>query len=441
MLTDLYQLTMYNSYVRSGMDKPAVFEFFVRQMPPGRSFFIACGLETVLDYLECLRFTDEEIAYLRKTGRFSERLIEELENFQFTGDVYAMPEGTVFFPDEPIIRVEASIPQAQLVETRIINLLHYQTLIATKAVRCMLAANGRAVLVDFGLRRAHGAEAGLLAARASYIAGFIGTSTVLADFLYGIPIFGTMAHSFIEAHEREEEAFVDFCMANPHNTTLLIDTYDTIKGAKNAVKAAQHLKNLGIRVQRVRLDSGDILKLSKQVRRLLDREGFSDIQIFVSGNMDEFTIKELLDAGAPINGFGVGTKLDTSDDVPYLECAYKLTEYNGLPRMKKSPGKATYPGRKQVYRNCDESGAMRGDILTVYGDEQPGAPLIVPVMRGGKRLRPAPTLKDMAAYTRGQLSSLPDYLRTIDGRTSPYPVKIAPALRKLKITTEAQLEK
>ena len=247
-----------------------------------------------------------------------------------------MPEGTVFFETEPVVRVTAPIPEAQLLETRLINILHFETMIASKAVRCVLAAEGKSSLVDFGLRRAHGAEAGLLAARASYIAGFTGTSTVLAEAVYGIPIFGTMAHSFVEAYEREEDAFVDFARTNPDNATLLIDTYDTLRGAEKAAEVAKTLAREAIRVRAVRLDSGDLLTLSKDVRRILDEKGFREIRIFVSGNIDEHAIRTLLTHGAPIDGFGVGTKLDTSADAPYMDSAYKLMEYAGRPRCKTS---------------------------------------------------------------------------------------------------------
>ncbi|MBN1663720.1 MAG: nicotinate phosphoribosyltransferase [Deltaproteobacteria bacterium] len=438
LLTDLYQLTMLQAYVEGDMKDKAVFEFFVRALPEGRAFLIACGLESCLKFFEDMRFSDAEIGYLKQSGRFSPALISYLSDFRFTGDVYAMPEGTVFFADEPLIRVEAPICEAQLVETRLINLMQFETLIASKAARCILAADGRASLIDFGLRRAHGAEAGLLAARASYIAGFIGTATVLAEPVFGIPIFGTMAHSFIEAHNDEQDAFVDFCLANPNNTTLLIDTYDTAGGARKAVAAAKILAKKGIPVQRVRLDSGDLLALSKEVRRILDSEGFQAIQIFVSGNMDEFGIRDLLAQGAPIDGFGVGTKLDTSSDAPYLECAYKLTEYAGQARMKKSSGKVSFPGRKQVFRKY-RKGRMTGDTITIAGDLLAGMPLLEPVMVGGKRLAPARTLTEIADYTREQLSTLPEELRDLTAKSSAYPVKISPALERLKNETEAML--
>jgi nicotinate phosphoribosyltransferase len=323
-----------------------------------------------------------------------------------------MPEGTVFFENEPMVRVVASMPEAQLIETRLVNIVHFETLIASKAARCMLAADDRAVLIDFGVRRSYGAEAGLLAARDSYMTGFAGTSTVLAEAIFGIPIFGTMAHSYVEAHGDELEAFLSFARANPNNTTLLIDTYDVHKGARKAVDAANILKETGIIVRAVRLDSGDLLVLSKDIREILDQAGLTDIRIFASGNLDEYAIRDLLSYGAPINGFGVGTKLDTSEDAPYMECAYKLMEYAGTPRFKKSPGKATIPGRKQVFRQFADR-TMVQDILTVEGDEIEGVPLLAKVMSGGKIISGRRQLKEIAAYTRSQLNALPAHFQRL----------------------------
>jgi len=437
LLTDLYQFMMLQGYIEEGLHEEAVFEFYVRQMPENRSFLIAAGLESCLRFLEDMRFSEEELQYLEQTHLFSSAMIDYLRNLRFTGDVHALPEGTVFFPNEPLIRVTAPLPIAQLVETRLINLLHFETLIATKAARCTLAAKGRAALVDFGLRRAHGAEAGLLAARAAYLAGFTGTATVPAETLYGIPVFGTMAHSYIEAHGSEEAAFLNFAVANPNNVTLLIDTYDTVKGAETAAHVADMLSVRGIRVRAVRLDSGDLCELSRIVRSILDERGFPDIQIFASGNLDEYTVEDLLSRGAPINGFGIGTKLDTSADVPYLECAYKLMEYAGEPRLKKSSGKATYPGRKQVYRlMCDER--MAQDTIGLEGEPLEGSPLIEKVMDKGKRLKNPEDLKTRAQYTREQIRALPASLRDLAG-TGPYPVLISQALLHLKEQTELRL--
>ena len=430
LLTDLYQLTMMQGYVETDMHKEAVFEFFVRTLPKNRGFLVSAGLETLLTFLEGMRFSQEELKYIAGTGRFSQGLVDYLAKFRFNGDVYALPEGTVFFENEPVVCIVAPLPVAQLVETRLINILHYEILIASKAARCILAVDDRATLVDFGLRRAHGAEAGILAALASYIAGFAGTSTVLAEPFYGIPIYGTMAHSYVEAHDDELEAFINFAEANPNNTTLLIDTYDVHKGAIKVVAAAEILKKKGIAVRAVRIDSGNLLTLSKEVREILDRGGFNEIRIFASGNLDEYRIYDLLSKEAPIDGFGVGTKLDTSEDAPYLECAYKLMEYAGTPRFKKSQGKATIPGRKQVFRQFKNK-TMAGDILTIEGDECEGVPLLTKVMSGGRRISDSHDIKEIAMYARSQLKTLPAHFKALE-TAPPYPVKISPALSRLK---------
>jgi len=437
LLTDLYQLTMMQGYVDENMHKEAVFEFYVRSLPSSRGFLVAAGIDTLLAFLEAMRFTEEELKYIEGTGRFSKGLLDYLAKFRFSGDVYAMQEGTVFFENEPVARVIAPMPQAQLIETRLINILHFEILIASKAARCMLAADDKAVLIDFGIRRSHGAEAGLLAARDSYMTGFAGTSTVLAEPIFGIPIFGTMAHSYVEAHDDELEAFLSFARANPNNTTLLIDTYDVHKGAEKAIEAARILGEKGIKVRAVRLDSGDLLALSKDVRHALDQSGMTDIRIFVSGNLDEYAIRDLLSQGAPIGGFGVGTKLDTSEDAPYLECAYKLMEYAGTPRFKKSPGKATIPGRKQVFRQFEE-GIMTRDVLTIEGDEIGGTALLAKVMSGGKTISRRRDLKEIAAYTRSQLKALPVHFQRLE-TTPPYPVKVSPALFRLGQELERRL--
>jgi nicotinate phosphoribosyltransferase len=437
LLTDLYQLTMLEGYIEQGMDDTAVFEFFVRKLPPTRGFLLCVGLESVLSFLEHLRFTADELAYLRASGRFSTGLVDYLAGLRFTGDVHALPEGTVFFADEPVIRVTAPLCQAQLVETRVMNLLQQQILFASKAARCVLAADGKASLVDFGVRRAHGAEAGLYAARSSYIAGFVGTSTVLAETFFGIPIFGTMAHSFVEAHRDEREAFVNFALANPGNVTLLIDTYDTLRGARTVVEVAGELRQHGIQVRAVRLDSGDLLALSRAVRGILDGGGLREVQIFISGNVDEHVIRDLLSGGAPVDGFGVGTKMDTSEDAPYLECAYKLVEYTGTARMKKSSGKVTWPGRKQVFRRY-EGDCIAADVLAVDGEEVAGVPLLVPVMKAGVRTAAPRPLADIVAAARDALRALPPFLRML-GKAAPYPVNISPALRELREQVERRV--
>lgn len=429
LLTDLYQLNMIQAYLDREQTRIAVFEFFVRKLPTRRGFLVAAGLEQALDFLEGFRFSPEEIEWLRRSGRFGRTLLDQLAAFRFTGDVHAMPEGTIFFANEPIIRVTAPLPEAQLVETRLINILHFQSLVAAKAARMVLAAPGK-LLVDFGLRRAHGAEAGLLAARASYISGFAGTATMMANKLYGIPICGTMAHSFVQAHDTEAAAFEAFARSRPENLVLLIDTYDTENGARKVVSLAQRLKAAGIAVRGVRLDSGDLLELSRRVRQILDDGGLADTTIFASGGLDEDDLTRFTAAKAPIDGFGIGTSLTTSFDVPALDCAYKLQEYAGLPRRKRSTGKATWPGRKQVWRQYSADGRMQRDILSVEQDYQPGEALIEAVMKDGRRLRPSTTLPDIRARVSHGLECLPEPLRTLQSHAS-YPVVVAESLVRL----------
>jgi nicotinate phosphoribosyltransferase len=429
LLTDLYQLTMLQGYHDAGMEDIAVFEFFVRRLRPGRGFLMAAGLEQSLEFLEQLHVSPEELEWLASTKRFSADFLASLETLRFTGDVHAMPEGTVFFPNEPILRVTAPIAQAQLLETRLINLLNLQTLIASKAVRSVLMAPGK-LLVDFGLRRAHGAEAGLLAARASYIAGFTGTSTVLAGQAFGIPLFGTMAHSFVQAHDDEALAFAHFAHAQPDNVVLLIDTYDTEAAAHKVVALAPRLTQAGIRIKGVRIDSGDLADHARRVRRILDAGGLEHVIIFASGDLDEYVLRHMLDAGVPVDGFGIGTRVDTSCDAPYLDCAYKLQEYAGKARRKRSEGKATWPGRKQVFRQHDADGCMTGDVVTLESDVQPGEPLLIPVMRGGRRLQTSPTLQAIRYHASENLSRLPGPLRRLQ-ESFEYRVEIAPALHEL----------
>ncbi len=429
LLTDLYQLTMVQAYLDHGMDAPAVYEFFVRKLPENRNFLVAAGLESVLDFLESVQFSKEELAWLEASGRFNQRFLDYLAAFRFRGDVHAMPEGTLFFADEPILRITAPIPMAQLVETRIINLLHLQTLVASKAARVTLAAPDK-LLVEFGLRRAHGAEAGLLAARAAYLAGFHGSSNVLAEMRYGIPAYGTMAHSFVQAHADEETAFLHFAHSFPDKAVLLIDTYDTEKAAEKTVRLAARLAPEGNRIKAVRIDSGDLGDHAFRVRNILDAGGCGEIGIFASGNLDEYILRELARQGAPIDGYGVGTRMVTSSDAPYLDCAYKLQEYGGQPRRKRSEGKATWPGRKQVYRFHAPDGTLAHDLITLEGDPQEGEPLIDAVMAGGRRLAPSPPLAAVREHTLSQLARLSPPMRGLDA-APPYPVAVSDALRQL----------
>ena len=428
LLTDLYQLNMLQAYRDAGMTATAVFEFFVRRLPPTRGFVVAAGLEQVVEFLESARFSEADLDWLARSGRFSSALLDDLARWRFTGDVHAMPEGTVFFPDEPILRVTAPLPQAQLVETRIINLLQLQTLIASKAARMVLAAPGK-ILVDFGLRRAHGAEAGLLAARASYLAGFAGSATVLAEARFGVPIFGTMAHSFIQAHDDEVQAFVNFARARPQHTTLLIDTYDTERGAERVVALAPRLAAMGVEIRGVRLDSGDLAAHARDVRRILDDGGLRAVSIFASGGLDEAVLQRHVAEQVPIDGYGIGTSLTTSQDAPALDCGYKIQEYDGKPKRKRSEGKATWPGRKQVVRRYAADGTMIGDLLTLEGEQVAGEALIRPAMREGRRLE-LPSLEQARRLAAAQLQRLPAHLKRL-GTAPAYPVEVSAPLRAL----------
>lgn len=426
LLTDLYELTMGQAYLSEGMTGEAVFEFFVRKLPAHRNFLMAAGLEQVLTYLEGFQFSAEEIAWLERTARFTPSYLETLRGLRFTGQVHAIPEGTLFFPHEPILRITAPLIEAQIIESRVMNLLNFQTLVASKAGRCVLAAEGKP-LIDFGLRRAHGAEAGVMAARAAYLAGFAGTSNVLAGALYGIPLYGTMAHSFVQAHDDESAAFEGFAHAQPGNVVLLIDTYDTEAAARKIVSLAPRLASQGLTVHGVRLDSGDLAEQARRVRRILDEGNLRHVKILASGNLDEQRLHTLIDSGAPIDSFAVGTAMTTSSDQPFLDCAYKLQEYRGRACRKRSEGKATWPGRKQIYRQLDEQGRLREDVLAVEGDAQPGTPLLMPVMEGGRRLNPPSSLEAIRRTAASALGQLPDRFRGLEAG-SPYEARIASSL-------------
>jgi len=434
LLTDLYELNMVQAYLDHGENGEAVFEFFVRSLPARRGFLMAAGLDSVVSFLEGARFTPDEVAWLRATKRFKDNALDWLAGFRFAGSVHAMPEGTVFFPHEPILRITAPLAQAQLVESRIINILHYQSMIASKAARMVLAADGK-VLSDFGLRSAHGAEAGMFASRASYIAGFGGAANVLAGERYGLPIVGTMAHSFVQMHGDEMKAFEAFARSRPDNVVLLIDTYDTERGARRVVELAPKLAKDGIKIHGVRIDSGDLVAMSKSVRGILDAGGLKDTIILVSGGINEDTILKHKAAGAPIAGYGIGANLTTSQDAPTLDCAYKLQEYKGEPRRKLSEGKQTWPGRKQVWRSLATDGRMNADTLSVETDEPTGDPLIALVMKDGKRLNPAPSFDAMRENAKRNLSQLPDKLQRLEA--FDYPVKVSDTLKSLAQKADA----
>jgi nicotinate phosphoribosyltransferase len=390
---------------------------------------MAAGLEQALEYLESLQFTPQERDWLKNSGRFPAGFVDSLQDFRFTGDVDAMPEGTLFFGNEPVLRITAPLPQAQLIESRIINILQMQTMAASKAARMVLTAPGK-TLLDFGLRRAHGAEAGLFVARSSYLAGFNGSATVPAEPFYGVPVFGTMAHSYIQAHGDEAAAFRDFAHSWPDNTIFLLDTYDTLQAAHTVVEVARNLKKEGISIHGVRLDSGDLAQLSKQVRSILDEGGLKDTKIFASGNLDEYALEQLITQQAPIDGFGIGTRLAVSEDAPTLECVYKMQEYDEQPKRKRSEGKATWPGRKQVFRTFDAQGKMQEDHLAMEDESPAGEPLLKPCMRNGKRLNPPAPLEQCRTNAARQLDQLPEALRSLNP-APPYPVHISQKIRDL----------
>ncbi len=428
LFTDLYELTMLQAYFKENMQETAVFDLFMRKLPKERNYLIAAGLESVLDYLEQLHFTEEALDYLDSLGKFAPDFLDYLRDFRFTGNVYAIPEGTPVFEQMPLIEIEAPIGQAQLIETFLLNQVTHQTLMASKGARVVHAARGRAA-VDFGMRRMHGTDAAIKAARAFYIVGMPATSNVLAGQIYGIPVTGTMAHSYIEAHLDERKAFEAFASLYP-DTILLVDTYDTLEGVRKVIEMA-HAWGDRFKVRGIRLDSGDLLTLSKEARRMLDEAGLHHLMIFASGGLDEYTIDELLRAGAPIDGFGVGTRLGTSADVPYLDSAYKLVAYGGEGRMKLSQKKATLPDRKQVFRYYDDRGIMVRDVIARYDEALDGEPLLRPVMQNGRRLPDAsPSLEEIKTYTQACMKKLPEHLLSLEPAKPRYPVKVSPRLQE-----------
>ncbi len=441
LFTDLYQLTMAASYLREGMRRPATFSLFVRQLPRERSFLVAAGLEEVLNFLRDFRFSDDALSYLDSLDLFDPVFLELLRRLRFTGLVRAVPEGTVVFQNEPLLEITAPIIEAQLVETAVLNLVHVQTLLASKAVRCVLAARGRPV-VDFGLRRTHGLDAGMKAARCAFIAGASMSSNVLAGLHYGIPPSGTMAHSYVSAFPSEIDAFRAFPRSFPARTTLLLDTYDTLAAAGKAVQVAKEMESKGQRLAGVRLDSGDLAGLSKQVRRVLDDAGLAYVKIFVSGGLDERSIAQYLAVGAPIDAFGVGTRMDVSADQPYLDMAYKLVEYDGRPVLKSSAGKETWAAPKQVYRRLRSGEGFAGDVIALR--EEPAPPgtveiLLRSVMERGRLLASHPALPAIRDYCAAQVASLPEDLRGLGG-TAAYPVSYSERLVSLQRSLEAEVE-
>ncbi len=441
LFTDFYELTMCASYFDNKNFEPATFDLFIRRLPENRSYFLFAGLEQALQYLQSIKFTEEHLAYLKNQG-FSQDFLDYLRGFRFTGDVCAVPEGTVTFPNEPLIRVTAPIIEAQLVETFLLNTVNLQTMIATKASRVVHAAKGKTV-IEFGLRREQGIDAGMKVARSSYIAGCQGTSNVLAGQVYGIPVFGTMAHSFIMSYPKEIDAFRAFAKTFPNKSTLLIDTYDDISGAEKAAVVAKELEAKGFRLGGVRLDSGDLAQTSKKVRKILDDQGLAYAKIFASGDLDEYKIAELLSNGAQINAFGVGTKMGTSADRPYLDVIYKLCETmtaDGAfsPIMKLSKDKITLPGRKQVYRFKNAEGNFEKDVIALANEKVQGEPLLVKVMEKGKLIYNLPSLDEIRATASENLSKLPEDYKALTG-APVYPVELSRNLQNLIKTLKRQL--
>jgi len=434
LLVDLYELTMAQCYFRYKKNTLATFDLFVRELPQNRSYLIAAGLEDILNYIRNFEFSNEDLAYLRERKIFSPDFLKFLSALKFSGDIWAMPEGTVFFPNEPVIRVTAPIIQAQLIESFLLNTVNLQAMIASKAHRVVQAAQGKAVY-DFALRRTHGRDAGIKVARSAYIAGFAGTSNVLAGKIYKIPVAGTMAHSFVMSFKNELDSFFAYSRTFPAKTILLVDTYDVKKAIRNAIRVGLDLKKRGFRLLGIRLDSGNIVVLSKLARKMLDAAGLTYVKIFASGNLDEFKIKDILKSGGCCDSFGVGTHMGSSVDAPALDAIYKLSEVsdeNGefLPTMKLSKGKVTYPGRKQVFRVRDKRGDFIRDILALEGERINGKPLLVKVVDKGRLVYELPPLEKIRKYLRTNLVRFPLPLKEVTVKYK-YPVAVSPGIKKL----------
>ena len=430
LFADLYELTMAQAYWQHAKRETATFSLFFRSYPPDRAYAVFAGLESALTYLEELRFTGGDLAYLGSLGMFDTAFIEFLSGLRFTGDVRAMTEGELAFADEPVLEVTGPIIEAQLVETAVMNAVSTETLLATKASRVLLAAQGRPV-VDFAARRTHGEEAADKLARVSYLVGFAGTSNVLAAARHGMPPVGTMAHSFVSSFPAEIDAFRAYAESFPEATTLLVDTYDTVSGTKHAIEVARELRAQGHALRALRLDSGDLLALSVECRRLLDDAGLQDVELFASGGLDEFEVDRLMRAGAPFDGFGVGTKLGVSADAPWMDWASKLVEHAGEPVLQLSPGKETLAGRKQVYRFGDA--VYERDVIAL-ADEAPFAdarPLLDEVMHAGKRTGDAPSLGSLRDRFASELARLPESHKALRS-PEPYTVAHSPALAELQ---------
>lgn len=432
LFTDLYELTMAASYFDQQMFEEATFSLFIRNYPRSRRYFVSAGLPEVLSYLENLKFTADDIAYLDKTDLFKPAFLSYLEGFQFSGEVHALAEGSIFFVNEPILEITAPLIEAQVVETFIINAIHLQVMIATKASRCVHAAWPRK-LVDFSLRRTHGQDAGMKVARASFIGGFIGTSNVLAGKIYGLPLFGTMAHSFITSFEKEIDAFRAFAHTFPENAVLLVDTYDTLQGAEKAAEVGKEMAKEGQKLKGVRLDSGDMAQLSQEVRKILKNPGLKEATIFASGGFDEYKIQKVFEQGADIDSFGVGTKMGVSADAPYLDMAYKLVKYDGRPVLKLSPEKMTLPSDKQIFRFLNPEGKMERDVIGLRDDRlQGGESLLEKVMDRGKTIIHSPSLPQIQKCFLEEFSKLDGKYKTIKSGEEVFPIHISPRLERLQ---------
>lgn len=426
LLTDLYQLTMLQAYWQQQRMGEAVFSLYFRHLPANRNYMLAAGLVSVLDFLESVAFSREDIDYLATLPQFDDDFLAWLADFGFSGDVYAMHEGTPVFPDEPLLEVVAPLPQAQLVESFIMNQVHCQTVLASKAARIVAAARGRPVL-DFAMRRMHGEDAALTGARAFYIAGMTASSNLAAGRRFGVPVAGTMAHSYIQSAPDELQAFRDYLSLYPE-TVLLVDTYDVRTAVKRIIGLAREL-GPDFRLRAIRLDSGDLARQACEARELLDAAGLHRVQIFASGGLDEYAIDDMLEQKAPVDAFGVGTAMGTAEDAPALDLAYKLGEYAGRDRLKVSPGKLTLPGRKQVYRMFEEGEAV-GDHVCAADEQRDGLALLHQVMEGGERLPAAGMgLEDIRAHARAAIDALPHELKSLDD-CEPYPVQISTKLRE-----------
>jgi nicotinate phosphoribosyltransferase len=431
LLTDLYELTMAASYFENRMAESATFSLFIRKYPPHRAYFVAAGLEDVLEHVANFRFSQGDISFLEDTGLFSKDFLHYLSALRFTGEIRAIPEGEVFFADEPILELTGPIIEAQLLETLIINTIQVQSMAATKAARCVHAAGDRG-LVDFSLRRTHGADAGLRVARSSYIAGFVATSNVMAGKVYHIPIAGTMAHSYVSSFKSEIEAFRAFARSFPKKSIFLIDTYNTIEGARKAAIVGQEMAKKGEKLLGVRLDSGDMISLSQEVRKILDEAGLEGTEIFASGSFDEYQMAEVIRQGAKIDAFGIGTKMGVSADAPYLDIVYKLVQYGERSIMKLSTGKVNLPGEKQIFRKTDSQGLFMEDMIGTPDEAMEGRyPLLEPAMNGGRLLRAHPSLEDIRKRFKESFRALDERYKALI-EPSRYPVRPSPHLEDLQ---------